>query len=70
MLPTREQFIETHTKFTQPVVPRYSQPLYQCPKCGGGMCKDNLSSYVIATNPPIDSDLYKCDSCGFEERID
>lgn len=49
---------------------RYSEPCYVCPKCGGGMCKDNLSSYMIATLPPIPSDLFVCNVCGFEERIE
>jgi hypothetical protein len=40
----------------------WSEPKYICPKCGGGMCKNNM---VLASNPP--QYKYQCNKCGHVE---
>lgn len=40
-----------------------SEPKYICPKCGGGMCKNE--TMVFASNPP--QYKYQCNKCGHVE---
>ena len=39
---------------------QYSDPVYKCPKCGGGMCRDNTK--VLTSYPPQYE--YRCNKCG------
>jgi hypothetical protein len=41
----------------------WSEPKYICPKCGGGMCKNE--TMVFASNPP--QYKYQCNKCGHVE---
>ena len=44
------------------IQPQWSQPMYICPKCGGGMCKNLWNCMVLACNPPITKYEYRCDN--------
>ena len=35
------------------IKPQWSQPMYICPKCGGGMCKNLWTCRSLAVTPPI-----------------
>lgn len=41
----------------------WSEPKYICPKCGGGMCRNEM---VVLTSYPIQYE-YMCDKCGHVE---
>lgn len=56
-LPTKEEFKATIKSEPKP---EYSEPKYECEKCGGGMCKNNR--IVLTSYPP--KYLYKCNKCG------
>lgn len=43
----------------------YSEPLFKCPKCDGGMCK-NLTRTLTSLPPSYE---YKCDKCGHIEYL-
>lgn len=43
----------------------WSEPKFDCPKCGGGMCKDNTK--VLMSNPPMYE--YCCNKCGHVEYL-
>lgn len=66
-LPTKEEYEESITNIiTEESIisyTQYSEPKYQCPKCGGGMCRDN--SKVITSYPSQYE--YKCNKCGHIE---
>jgi predicted RNA-binding Zn-ribbon protein involved in translation (DUF1610 family) len=61
-LPTSEEYRESHPmptyRFRQ-----FSDPMYQCPKCGGGMCRNEM---VMLTSYPAQYE-YVCNKCGFKE---
>ena len=60
MLPTKEQY-EASISNTYNFAQRYwSEPKYLCPKCGGGMCRNEM--VVLASIPPQYE--YRCDKCG------
>lgn len=48
---------------------QWTNPLYECPKCGGHVCRSNTRGLMLTCNPPIYQDLYRCMDCGFEEYI-
>lgn len=50
-------------------VPQWTEPLYECPKCGGHVCRSYTMGVELTCNPPIYQDLYRCMDCGFEEYI-
>ena len=63
-LPTAEEYREMVTDLAfQLAQSQWSEPKYQCPKCNGGMCKDNMT--VLTTYPPKYE--YKCNKCGHIE---
>lgn len=64
---TKEEYIRANTTLGDGVlcIPRYSEPKFDCPKCGGGMCKDNMK--VLASRPPKFE--YICDKCGHVEYL-
>ena len=59
-LPTAEEY----SKMAQELVFKYnsqwSEPKYQCPKCGGGMRRNEM---VVLTSCPPKYE-YKCNKCG------
>ena len=61
-LPTAKEYIESYRFKNE--FPAWSKPKYQCPKCGGGMCK-NLT-IVLTTYPP--QYMYQCYKCGYSEN--
>ena len=61
-LPTADEyrkFIEDSMCYPQ----EWSEPKYICPKCGGGMCRNEM---VVLTSYPVQY-KYKCDKCGYVE---
>lgn len=42
------------------IMEQYSEPKYKCPKCNGGMCRDN--SMILTSMPP--QYKYVCNKCG------
>ena len=60
-LPTSEEY---RAQFNISIdLNRYSEPKYQCPKCDGGMCRNEtitLASYPVQYQ-------YKCNKCGHVE---
>lgn len=60
-LPTAKEYIEYY-RFENEFHP-WSKPKYQCPKCGGGMCKD--LTMMLTTYPP--KYMYQCCKCGYTE---
>lgn len=42
---------------------RWSEPKYQCPKCNGGMRRDE--TIVLSSFPP--QYMYECNKCGYRE---
>ena len=43
--------------------PEWSEPKYICPKCGGGMCRNEM---VVLTSYPPQYE-YSCNKCGYVE---
>lgn len=41
----------------------WSEPKYICPKCGGGMCRNEMM--VLTSNPPKYE--YRCNKCNYTE---
>ena len=58
-LPTAKEYREATLQFSS----QWSEPKYQCPKCGGGMCKNEM---VVLTSYPAQYE-YQCDKCGYIE---
>lgn len=54
-----QQAISTYWEMNKP----FSDPVYICPKCGGGMCREN--NMVYTSNPPCYR--YQCNKCGNSE---
>ena len=61
-LPTAKEYMESYRFENE--FPAWSKPKYQCPKCGGGMCKD--LTVVLTTYPP--QYRYQCCKCGYVEN--
>ena len=60
---TKEEFIKAQQReFSNP---QYSEPLYDCEECGGGMCRDNWG--ICACIPP--KYKYVCNKCGHVDFI-
>lgn len=62
-LPTAEEYREAAEKFAFKGIAQWSEPKYQCPKCDGGMCRNEME--VFTSYPP--KYQYKCDKCGHIE---
>ena len=58
-LPTAKEYREA----AQNSPLQWSEPKYQCPKCGGGMCRNEM---VVLTSYPPQYE-YQCDKCGYVE---
>lgn len=48
---------------------KWSDPMYPCPKCGGGMRMNMFGGRVLTSLPPIRQSEYQCDNCGFIDYI-
>lgn len=59
-LPTAKEYREATSKTVFQFNARWSEPKYQCPKCGGGMCRNEM--ITLTSNPPQYE--YQCDQCG------
>ena len=59
-LPSAKEYSEMANKAAFQFTDRWSEPKYQCPKCGGGMCRDEMT--VLASYPPQRE--YQCNKCG------
>lgn len=62
-LPTAKEYREAADKMKFQFTARWSEPRYQCPECGGGMCRNEMA--VLCLFPPLYE--YQCDKCGFKE---
>ena len=58
-LTTAKEYREAAIQFTS----QWSEPKYQCPKCGGGMRRNEM---VVLTSYPAQYE-YQCDKCGYVE---
>ena len=59
-LPTAKEYSEAAEKTAFQFTAQWSEPKYQCPKCGGGMCKNLM---VTLTTYPAKYE-YQCNKCG------
>lgn len=59
-LPSAKEYSEMANKSAFQFTARWSEPKYQCPKCGGGMCRNEM---VVLTSYPAQYE-YQCDKCG------
>ena len=59
-LPSAKEYSEMANKIAFQFTGQWSEPKYQCPKCGGGMCKNLM---VVLTSYPTQYE-YQCDKCG------
>lgn len=59
-LPSAKEYSEMANKIAFQFIAQWSEPKYQCPKCGGGMCKNLM---VVLTSYPAQYE-YQCDKCG------
>lgn len=59
-LPSAKEYREAAEKVAFQFTAQWSEPKYQCPKCGGGMCKNLM---VVLTSYPAQYE-YQCDKCG------
>ena len=59
-LPTAKEYREAAQKSAFQFTAQWSEPKYQCPECGGGMCRDETT--VLTSYPP--KYRYQCDKCG------
>lgn len=62
-LPSAKEYREIANAIAAQYTARWSAPKYQCPKCGGGMCKNEM---VVFTSHPEKYE-YQCDKCGHIE---
>lgn len=50
-------------------IKQWSDPVYPCPKCGGGMRMNMYGGRILTSIPPIRQSEYQCDKCGFIDYI-
>lgn len=62
-LPSAKEYREAAQKSAFQFTTQWSEPKYQCPECGGGMCKNLM---VTLTTYPVQYE-YQCDKCGHKE---
>lgn len=62
-LPTAKEYREAANKAAFQFTGQWSEPKYQCPECGGSMCKNQM---VTLTTYPAQY-IYQCDKCGYKE---
>ena len=61
ILPSAKEYREAAEKEAFQYALSWSEPKYQCPKCGGGMRKNMM---VVLTSYPAQYE-YQCDKCGY-----
>ena len=59
-LPTKEEY-EKSISISSCRIEQWSEPIYQCPKCDGGMCKNLM--IALTSIPPMYE--YRCNKCGY-----
>lgn len=62
-LPSAKEYRESANKNAFQFTAQWSEPKYQCPECGGGMCRNEM---VVLTTYPAQYE-YQCDKCGHIE---
>ena len=62
-LPTSKEYTEAVNKVAFQFTCQWSEPKYQCPKCDGGMCKNQMK---VLTSYPAKYE-YQCNKCGHIE---
>ena len=62
-LPTAKEYREAAQKSAFQFTSQWSEPKYQCHKCGGGMRRNEM---VVLTSYPLQYE-YQCDKCGYIE---
>lgn len=63
VLPSAKEFREAAEKSAFQFTAQWSEPKYQCPKCDGGMCRNEMK--VLTSYPPKYE--YQCNKCGHIE---
>lgn len=58
-LPTAKEYEKAANKIAFQFIDQWSEPKYQCPKCGGGMRRNEM---IILTSYPAKYE-YQCDKC-------
>lgn len=43
-------------------ISKWSEPVYICPRCGGGMRKNLWTCRSLTCNPPVTEYEYRCDN--------
>ena len=59
-LPTKEEYEKSIITSVSYKIRQWSDPIYQCPKCDGGMCKNLM--VTLTSIPPMYE--YSCNKCG------
>ena len=62
-LPTAKEYREAANTIAFQFTRQWSDPKYQCPECGGGMCRNEM---IVLTTYPAKYE-YQCDKCGYTE---
>ena len=63
-LPTSEEYKKSmESKFKYDIYNKWSEPKYQCPKCDGGMCRNEM---IVLASYPAQYE-YRCNKCGHVE---
>lgn len=65
-LPSLEEYENMNNVNIEDIVKQWSKPKFKCPKCGGGMCKNEM---VTLTSYPASYE-YSCNKCGHIEYLD
>jgi predicted RNA-binding Zn-ribbon protein involved in translation (DUF1610 family) len=63
LLPTSEEYAASAFDIAFPSTRQWSEPKYRCPRCGGGMCRNEM---IVLTSYPAQY-TYQCDKCGHVE---
>lgn len=59
-LPTAKEYEEAANKLAFQFTSQWSEPKYQCPECGGGMCRNEM---IVLSSCPAQYQ-YRCNKCG------
>ena len=63
-LPSAEEYKKSmESKFRYAIYNEWSEPKYKCPKCDGGMCRNEM---IVLTSYPEQYE-YRCNKCGHVE---
>lgn len=62
---TKEEYILTRQGNDNLFTKKYSEPKYECPRCGGNVRKNLL--IILASNPPMFQ--YECDNCDYIDYL-